>query len=386
MNDIENESNINNDEQNNQNNQENNEQINNINFEKYDPISLQFYLMYHLLLKTKNEKQYVVCLSQFTESIKLNDFAKIDNIKSLIFNLKSENLFYAYKMTLLVFAKCEKSMEAALIFGVDSDCNTSFIVNKLTSLKNDSMYIDSYKIIPLSIKPLGEQMQLSEQITYECDDNCEELIKLPERSWYFETRIDIFNRFEYLRNYFGLKRLQDFKIKNTTYDEVYNMSFKKLVKFHNKIIEKIKKGIKKSMKLCQSFIDIEKTFISALMSPDNIDILNNTISDPTTNGAVVNNFDINLELDLELNLECELSSNLNLDSDSDSDFGFDSDSDINNSNFESNDNLVCNVGLDLNQFDNHKYIESFDEFNKFNELDKILFSEDFEDDVLDEEL
>lgn len=295
---------------------------------QYDQTTIQFYVMYHLLLKSKNEQEYSTSLSQFVESIVLKDFANINNIKNLIFNLKSENLIFSYKMTLLTYVKSELSLQLTKILKLEFNCNLSFIIKKLQMLKQDYAYINSYKPVQQTIKSIGDQI-IS---LFHSDTSDTKLSSDPNMSWYFETKIDILNKFQCLRNYFGLEMLQKLKIKNITYNEINEMSFKKLAKYHNKIILKIKKGIEKLIQLCEAFIEVEKTFVTSLMTSDaRIDFDNFYIAIKSDTSDTEDTLSTESTKSIE-STESKNKSGLNNQQDDEKSF-------------------VCDIGLNLNQFD-----------------------------------
>ena len=54
----------------------------------------KFYIIYHNLLEDNNEKQFVLMLTDLSSSMKKSDFNEIKNVKTLIFNLKKEDLIF----------------------------------------------------------------------------------------------------------------------------------------------------------------------------------------------------------------------------------------------------------------------------------------------------
>jgi len=396
-------------------NNENNNIDNTI--KKYDQVSLQFYVMYHMVLKTKNENQFVLCLSEFMETIQPAKFMEISNIKNLIFDLKNENLLYAYKMALLVYVKSEISLQIANSFidlttnqiNTNISYNISYVVNKLAELRNDNFYMDSYKLVPLELKLICNDG---------VDKNGTNNVATTNTAWYFETKHEILNRLGFLRNYFGLSKLQKFKIKNMTYEDVENMTFKKTAKLYNRVIGKIKKAIRKNIQLCEAFLEVEKTFVSSLITSDsNIDDLlaiesvdvdiNNDINNDFFGEYIgIENVDEISENDCDnycgnycdnyINDISELSSDS---SESEIEISNTIDfSDLEVNFDDSGDNIEHFFdSISLSDVENIKFIvpiqenmtESFEEFNRFNELDKILLDndlDDIEDDILDEEL
>jgi hypothetical protein len=169
------------------------------------------------------------------------------------------------------------------------------IVNKLSELQNHDSYMNSYKTLPQVINILVSTPYSSDS---DSDDNqCETLTetKLPVKdmctAWYLETRIEIINRFFYLREYFGLELLQKFKIKNVTYEEICKMPYKKLCKLYNKIITKIKKELKKQIQLCDAYLEVEKQFIISMLTS------NTKLEFDSFSLAIEEEVDFDLEID-----------------------------------------------------------------------------------------
>lgn len=264
----------------------------------------KFYIIYHNLLENKNEKQFVMLLADLIKIMTLNEFNEIKNIKGLIFNLEKEQLLFSYKMSLLVYIRY--SLHSKLKEACERDFDSlESIVNKLSELQKYDSYMNSYKTLPQVIKPLNE-LNISASTPYisdsdsdRDDDQCETLTetKLPLKdmcaAWYLETRLEIINRFFYLREYFGLESLQKFKIKNATYEEICKMPYKKLCKLYNKIITKIKKELKKQLQLCEAYLEVEKQFIVSMLT-------SNTELDLDNFSLVIEeevDFDFDMEID-----------------------------------------------------------------------------------------
>lgn len=373
-----------------------------------------FYEIYNDLIETKNENKYIISLMDITKNIGLIEFINIENVKNLILELKNKNLIYSYKLTLLIYVKSELVSELLKFFSdfslfqndnenqIEELC-IKYVFDKFDQLKKEETFIDSFKIIQINSK-----QQIQKNNSFNFNDLVEINISKnnPESSWYFETRIDIFNRFTYLKNYFGIDKLKVYKIKEVTYGEIYEMTFKKLVKFHNKIILKIKKNIKKAIDLCNSFIQVEKTFISSLIKLKNENSennLNNFILSDELNDE--NTQDSDSDIDYVDNLFKQIE-NENQFSDLSEISDMSETSETSDMSDENNLNNLDNLSEFINTSDkdfepfaeifktsqNYEPIElqkntiSFEEFNKFNEIDKLFSGPDFDDDILDEEL
>ncbi len=292
--------------------------------------SMTFYIIYHNLIENRNEQQYVIMLSKLIEQNVIEQFVNINNIKPLIFNLRSEKLLFSYKITLLIYVKSELAIKILDMFDANNKhCDLYFIINKKTEIDHYEKYIKSFNIIniptqldiqyakfesivspnsPTNMKNYDVNSSTKYQEDHIIDDhviddhiiynistdehindvhviidvlnnivttieNIENIendaiytpIKNNKKekkqisdSWYFETRIEIINRFCLLRDYFGLKHLQNFNIKNMTYDEICELSPRKIIKLYNKIIIKIKKGLKQYKQLCNDWHRLSK--------------------------------------------------------------------------------------------------------------------------------
>lgn len=336
-----------------------------------DNLSIAFYLIYDMLLKTKNESQYILLFLEFLDNIKLHLFMTILNIRNLIFTLKSENLIDSYKITLLAFAKSEISNQILTHLQLtDHTISFELICFNLSKFKKNKMYIDSHKLIPLTIRSV-------------IDSKNEKKLLPTEITWQFETRIEIINRLICLREYFKLEELQKFNIKNIMYDDVCKMSFKKLAKYYNKTIDKIKNYISKIIELCETFLDIEKTFVSSIMKSNNSNSKNELEDDTNlTNDLLqIDNFVENIEQQNITNNVDDIDNLIDSISDnSESDDNVDLFSEI----FSTND-FEC----DISSLENNNLIQHniFDKSTDFVILNNSLTNSEFNDDIcLDEEL
>lgn len=341
----------------------------------YDLTSMKFYLICESLSKSKNENEFVVNLTNFMETIDAQLFKKINNVKKIILDLKSDNFLFAYKIALFCYAKSELSSQFVKLLNLKSTCNLSFIINKKSQLKNDELYMNSHKLIqPLNKITTTQILQQPESAKVVNSTNQKDDFDFrPDKFslWYYETRIDIINRLTCLRNYFGLEMLQNFKIKNVSYDEIIDLDFKKLAKYYNKIILKIKKEIHTLIEMCEAFIDIEKLFATTQTTPTTTQT--QTTSNIQNSENVTNNVitivdkndlnDINI-INVDTCSMCEINKNFDfhLDDMNDTDDGNDnlnlSSDTLSDSSFDSECVAVCD-------YEEKKKIEEIQEFSKF---------------------
>lgn len=259
----------------------------------------KFYIAYEKLMEDKDEQQFVISLSEITQEITPTNFNNMENIKGLIFNLEKQKFLFSYKMLLLSYIKfcfCEKMIN--LFDNTDFIFTVEIVVNKINKLKEYSTYIDSFKTVPMFVTSVSESNSPISSTNVETKQNTSTKNDKWSNAWYTETRIDIINRFFYLRQYFGLDQLTKFKIKNITYEEVCSMNFKKLAKYHNKIIGKIKKEIKKNIQLCNVFLEVEEQLVMSMI---------------TSNSSLeLNNFSLEIEFgdDDEIDLNSDMENNI----------------------------------------------------------------------------
>ena len=242
-------------------------------------ITKEFYIIYHNLLNNRNEKEYIENINKLIEKYNVvlfkAYFTNIKYIKILIFNLKNENLDFAYKMTLVQYVKTDlfnKLIEYKFIKLNKKDINDNnaleIIVYISKILKNTLTFINAFSSMPLS----------SESIDQHIKDN--------DNAWYEETRIEIINRLIQLTNYFGINMYKITNIKRIEQKNALDMKYNELAKYYNDIVKKINKYIKKYLCICDAYVELEKTYILTLMSGENKLDLN-----------TINNFELVIEQD-----------------------------------------------------------------------------------------
>lgn len=270
-------------------------------------IITKFYIIYHNLLDTRDENEYILLLSKLTKEMTVNEFNKIKHIKNLIFKLEKEKLMLSYKMSLLVYVKYNIINNLTKFF--QDIQNTENILDKIELLKKYNVYMKSYKPLPLKITKfieIGSFSPLKDNSDQEDTDN-DEKENDSCKAWYLETRLEIINRLTYLRNYFGLEMLQKFKIKNITYEEVCNMNYEKICKYYNKVIQRIKREVEKNIQLCDAYIEVERQFVESLFtSNSNLELENFSLVVEGNNDEInenINNDDINENDDDKLDEE-----------------------------------------------------------------------------------
>jgi hypothetical protein len=210
-------------------------------------ITKQFYIIYYDLLIIKNESIFIENLIKMNNEYNFNNFISINNIKKLIFHLKNENLSLSYKILLLIYIKSDLYNKILFIINEKKDISI-FSITEIVNYKIN--YINSFSLMPLSIK--------SENIKI-----------LNEEKWYYESKYEILNRLEQLHNYFKSSFFKRCEIKMILKSELYSYNYKKINKYYNSIINKIKKIFKKILKLCKVSIEIEKTLLLLVISQDN---------------------------------------------------------------------------------------------------------------------
>lgn len=225
-------------------------------------ITKQFYLIYHGLLTNKNESEFIVSLNNITFKHSISLFIEIKNIKALIFNLAKENLFFCYKMCLLTYVKSDLFNKICYFMNDNDDNKNSLekIVINMKQLKQHTIFINAFTTFPQKLK--------------ECEDGrSDESDTLNKDAWYEETRIEMYNRLQQLVAYFGLKIYKIFQIKKKSNNKLIQLSYKKICNYYNKIIYKIKKGIKKYIQLCEVYLEVEKTYVTSMITSDpNLDL------------------------------------------------------------------------------------------------------------------
>lgn len=220
-------------------------------------ITKQFYLVYHALLTNKNESEFILALNNITCKHSISLFTDIKNIKALIFNLAEEKLFFSYKMCLLTYVKSDLFNKICYFMkdNHDNENSSELIVMNMKRLKQHIMFINAFNTFPQKLKEFD-------------DGRIDESGTATKDAWYEETKIEMYNRLQQLVAYFGLNIYKIFEIKKKSNDKVMELSYKKTCNYYNKIINKIKKGIKKYIQLCEVYLEVEKTYVTSMITSD----------------------------------------------------------------------------------------------------------------------
>jgi hypothetical protein len=228
--------------------------------ENCDDITKFFYIMYDSLIITKNQNKFAGNLSGLLRNFNFTNFKNIINIKILILNLKKEYTF-AYKLCLLSYIKCDLFYKIIILFPhifgdnvTPTDQNSLELVTKKNNKVHDDLfYIEAFDLYSYKLSKSEESV-----------DNA----KTTSNVWQFETRIEIINSLVLLVEYFTHDILKHMNVKLITYAETKEMTFKQLSKYYNKQVLVIKKSLKKCKQYCDSYIEVEKSFVMALLTCD----------------------------------------------------------------------------------------------------------------------
>jgi hypothetical protein len=109
-----------------------------------------------------------------------------------------------------------------------------------------------------------------------------------KNSWYDATLNEIIERFKLLTYHFGENVLLSMGIKKISRNNVLNMNFKKIIKYYNNIIIKIRKYLKRYSNFCDAFTDIDEGYVTCLKK-----FLSS--SEIITDGFYTNKYDIIIE-------------------------------------------------------------------------------------------
>lgn len=228
------------------------------NIENVDDITKFFYVIYDILLTNKNQNKFASNLCCLLRKFCFGDFKNILNIKILTLNLKKEYQF-AYKLCLLSYIKCDLFHKLANIYQFDLKSNETktleLVVKKIYLIHDDILYVDAFDLYSYKTN-IGDNI-----------DNISTVINT-QLTWEFETRTEIIRSLMLLVERFTIEVLKKMNVKIIMYKDTINMSFKELSKYYNKQVVKIDKALKLRKQYCDSFIEVEKSFITALISFD----------------------------------------------------------------------------------------------------------------------
>lgn len=226
--------------------------------ENCDDITKFFYIMYDSLLTNKNQNKFASNLCCLLKTFCFGDFKNILNIKILTLNLKQDYRF-AYKLCLLLYIKCDLFHKLANIYQLDLKSNETkileLIVKKLGSIHDDILYINAFDLYSYK---------------HDINDNIDDISTGidTQSTWEFETRNEIIRSLVLLVEHFTIEVLEKMNVKIIMYSDTLNMSFKELSKYYNKQVVKIDKALKNRKQYCDSFIEVEKSFVTALITFD----------------------------------------------------------------------------------------------------------------------
>ena len=250
-------------------------------------ITTEFYVIYYNILHTKDENAYIKNLGKLINesSDNLIEFSKINNIKKLIFHLEENNLLIAHKISLLNYVKIDIFIKL-LKLKSDSQINAILESNvKLfekiiliqDNLCNKLNYINAFNEFSSNI---NDNSFLNDSDNIVTNNSNKHLV-----IWCTDTKQELINRLILLTENYENSFLSTINIKFITYNDVKNMSFNLLVKYYNKTVKSIKTYLKKYIKLCNAYVEIEKTYILTLItlkttiSLDNFDLVLENIDD-----------------------------------------------------------------------------------------------------------
>lgn len=223
-----------------------------------DEMTKFFYIIYDILISTKDQNKFACNFNALLKSFPFGNFKNILNIKMLILNLKNEFPF-AYKLCLYSYIRCDLFHKLANIYGFDFDSTENevfeLIVEKLYAIKNDISYINAFRFFSYKKEFANELGVLSN------NDKTKVL-------WEFEMRNEMIRSLVLIVEYFKLDALKSMNVKLIKYSETLDMSFKELSKYYNKQIILISKSLKTRKYYCDSFVELEQSFIDALLTND----------------------------------------------------------------------------------------------------------------------
>lgn len=226
--------------------------------ENCDDITKYFYIMYDSLLTNKNQNKFASNLCSLLKTFCFGDFKNILNIKILTLNLKKDYTF-AYKLCLLLYIKCDLFHKIANIYQFNLKSNETkileLVVKKLNLIHDDILYIEAFDLYSYKVN-IGDNV-----------DNISTEINT-RSTWEFETRNEIIRSLVLLVEHFTLEVLKNMNVKIITYADTFNMTFKELSKYYNKQLVKIDKALNLRKQYCDSFIEVEKSFITSLITFD----------------------------------------------------------------------------------------------------------------------
>lgn len=222
----------------------------------------KFHILYIELIENKDEILFVHVFDElFNENLQY--FYKIPDIKKLIYNLANESLFYAYKILLLAYIKMDL-LNNILMYKNKSISDYAVISTQsiIDFIFPDFCYINAFKEMPF---------------TFICDDDINKNDKkIDETVWKHAVCQEVMNRLIYLEQYFGENTLQHFfNIKKYYINDDKDLNFKKLVKYYNKCVCKIKNKLEYLIFCYNTFTEINTCYFNLIYFENHYCIFSN---------------------------------------------------------------------------------------------------------------
>jgi len=240
----------------------------NINNEK------QFYLIYYKLILEKNEQLFTRDINNFSKQASIHN---IKDIKSMITKLKNDKLLLSYKILVLLYTKSYLFQKIMRYQTNKKREQLITVIETLSKFKKDVEFINSFKLFPLILRPMSSE-------------STHEVLKTGDNIWFDVSRTEIIHRIELIIKRFGIIMLHNLKLNIVHYDDILAMNYKQLSKYHNKIINKLKSYIVKTIDNCDEYISIEKSYVITLINYDTtIEFDNSDLSIEETTDNIIEN-------------------------------------------------------------------------------------------------
>ena len=222
--------------------------------ENISNITKDFYVLYHELLISKNEDNFINNLMKFGNMYNLNEFIDILDIKKLIFHLKDIKLIMSHKILLLLYIKADLYSKL-LHFDNEPTIKSNEILRIIETIQNNITFVEAFNSFPETI----DQINTDDNINIENNH---------KNYWYIETQLEIFNRLEQLFTFFTKSFFEKYDIQLILKSDLLNSNYIKILQYYDFLLRKIKIILNKSLKLCDAYIEVEKTIVLMFLSDD----------------------------------------------------------------------------------------------------------------------
>ena len=253
----------------------------------------EFSQIYVCLLESDDEDKFIYDIGAMINKYTIDEINKIKDLRKHIFDLLGFGYDKAHKLSLLMYIRSELFSKINLMIvkyiklkkQINLNEHILEIIVKVAKFFNDcDIFLSAFKLIPIVPAMPKEALE---------SDPTDNKKNTSANAWFHETKNEMIKRLNQLVDYFTLSGVLQMGVKKVRICDIYDMNHKKLTKYYNKMIIKIKKYIDHNLDLCKKYVEMEKEYINAL---------SRTVSSPTEDFELIATFaEYMLSTDMTIN-------------------------------------------------------------------------------------